>query len=73
MRELYQADVAALHEIIQPLNIILLSCGNIRARIPNSQNEDAQYLDKKMARIEEQIGRATHLLYELKRRIEEPL
>lgn len=55
-----------LHEIMQPLNIIRLSCGNVRVRIASQTGEDAEYLLKKMERIEEQIVRATELLQELK-------
>lgn len=60
-------DVVAgkLHEIMQPLNVIRLSCGNIRVRMAGYSNEDAQYLLGKMIRIEEQVIRATHLLQEL--------
>lgn len=59
-----------LHEIMQPLNIIRLSCGNVRVRIANQTGEDAEYLLQKMERIEEQIVRATELLQQLKQQNE---
>ena len=55
-----------LHEIIQPLNIIGLSCGAIRARFSDSSSDDAKYIVEKMARIEEQVIRATKLITESK-------
>lgn len=55
-----------LHEIIQPLNIIGLSCGAIRARFSNHSNDDAKYIVEKIARIEEQVIRATKLITESK-------
>ncbi len=70
MRNLTEADVKTLHEIMQPLNIIRLSCGNIRARIVKCECEDTDYLIGKMMRIEEQIVRASKLLHELKERSE---
>jgi hypothetical protein len=51
---------------MQPLNIIRLSCGNIRARMGNASTEDAEYLIAKVLRIEEQVVRATELLQNLK-------
>jgi len=56
-----------LHEIMQPLNIIRLSCGNIRARMGGYSAEAAEYLIGKLTRIEEQVVRATELLQDLKR------
>ena len=61
----------ALHEIMQPLNIIRLSCGNIRARMAGYSAEDAEYLIAKLMRIEEQVVRATELLQDLKTRNED--
>lgn len=55
-----------LHDVMQPLNIIRLSCSNIRARIGNSPGDHSEYIFQKMERIEEQIVRATQLLQELK-------
>lgn len=55
-----------LHDVMQPLNIISLSCSNIRARISNSLGDHSEYIFQKMERIEEQIVRATQLLQELK-------
>lgn len=71
MHTLNDADARTLHEVMQPLNIIRLSCGNIRARMSKYSDEDAQYLIEKMGRIEEQVIRATHLLQELKNRHDE--
>lgn len=70
MKSLNELDSNTLHEIMQPLNIIRLSCGNIRARISNHPSENSDYLVEKMVRIEEQVVRATKLLQDLKRRDE---
>ena len=67
MRGLQEIDAKTLHEIMQPLNIIRLSCGNIRARMGGYSAEDAEYLIGKLTRIEEQVVRATQLLQDLKR------
>ena len=67
MRGLQEIDAKTLHEIMQPLNIIRLSCGNIRARMAGYSAEDAEYLIAKLTRIEEQVVRATELLQDLKR------
>ena len=56
----------SFHDIKQPLNVIQLATGNIRARIlPLLGPEDAEYLSGKLDRIESQIGRATGLLDDL--------
>jgi nitrogen fixation/metabolism regulation signal transduction histidine kinase len=70
MQSLNELDSKTLHEIMQPLNIIKLSCGNIRARMSNPPSEDSDYLIEKMVRIEEQVMRATKMLQDLKRRDE---
>ncbi len=70
MQSLNELDSKTLHEIMQPLNIIRLSCGNIRARMSNRPSEDSDYLIEKMVRIEEQVMRATKMLQDLKRRDE---
>ncbi len=70
MQSLNELDSKTLHEIMQPLNIIRLSCGNIRARVSNRPSEDSDYLIEKMVRIEEQVMRATKMLQNLKRRDE---
>ena len=67
MRGLPEIDAKTLHEIMQPLNIIRLSCGNIRARMGGYSADDAEYLVAKLTRIEEQVVRATELLQDLKR------
>jgi nitrogen fixation/metabolism regulation signal transduction histidine kinase len=71
MRGLQEIDAKTLHEIMQPLNIIRLSCGNIRARMAGYSAEDAEYLIAKLMRIEEQVVRATELLQDLKTRNED--
>jgi nitrogen fixation/metabolism regulation signal transduction histidine kinase len=68
MHSLTEAEAKALHDVMQPLNIIRLSCVNIRTRMSGYSTEDAQYLFEKMERIEEQVIRATQLLQELKTR-----
>lgn len=55
-----------LHDVMQPLNIIRLSCSNIRTRIANNPGDHSEYIFQKMERIEEQILRAHQLLQELK-------
>jgi len=55
-----------LHDVMQPLNIIRLSCSNIRTRIATKPGDHSEYIFQKMDRIEEQIVRATQLLQELK-------
>lgn len=53
----------ALHELMQPLNIIRLCCGNIRDKVVRHIEEDqAAYLAAKLARIEEQVVRLNELL-----------
>ncbi|MFN3619639.1 hypothetical protein [Sphingorhabdus sp.] len=64
MRKPDGTDMPALHDVMQPLNIILLSCGNVRARIANLKNEDADYLLKKMERIEQQAIRIRRIFQE---------
>lgn len=55
----------ALHELMQPLNIIRLCCGNIRDRIGQRLEEaDAEHLASKLGRIEEQVVRMNELLRE---------
>ncbi len=50
----------------QPLNVIRLSCSNIRARPLNDVKNDEVYLDKKIFRIEEQVDRLSALLDDLR-------
>lgn len=66
MSKKIQDQAKKLHDIMQPLNIINLSCSNIRARISNHPGDHSEYIFQKMDRIEEQIVRATQLLQELK-------
>ena len=67
MRKIDDHDAKILHDIMQPLNIIRLSCGNIRARMGSYSTGDAEYLLAKVMRIEEQVVRATELLQDLKK------
>jgi nitrogen fixation/metabolism regulation signal transduction histidine kinase len=71
MQTLKDNNKPTLHEIIQPLNIIGLSCGAVRARFSDHSSDDAKYIIEKMARIEEQVIRATELITELKQNDEE--
>lgn len=71
MEKLTEEDLNILHEIMQPLNVIRLSCGNLRTRILNCQCADTDYLIDKIMRIEEQMIRASRLLNELKERNED--
>lgn len=48
-----------LHDLQQPLNVIRLASGNIRARLAASLDpEEEAYLCEKLDRIDEQILRA---------------
>ena len=61
-----------LHQLMQPLNIIMLSCGNIRVRIAKTLNDaDAEYLNAKLDRIEEQVTRLNQLLQDQKTELSE--
>lgn len=62
--ELEQSEVSvSRHDIRQPLNIMMLACANLRARIaPRLDPEDAVYLDAKIGRIEEQVVRISEML-----------
>lgn len=66
MSKTIEEQAKMLHEIMQPLNIILLSCSNVRARISNNSGDHSDYIFQKMERIEEQVLRATQLLQEMK-------
>jgi len=57
---------ARFHDIAQPLNVIRLSCSNIRASPFNDVENDKAYLDKKILRIEEQVDRLSALLDDLR-------
>jgi hypothetical protein len=70
MSDLRELDAKTLHAVLQPLNIIRLSCGNIRTRMGKYATDDAEYLIAKLLRIEEQVVRATELLQDLKKRNE---
>lgn len=51
------------HEVRQPLNVVQLACGNIRARIlPVLGDDQADYLEGKLARIEQQLERLVAIL-----------
>jgi hypothetical protein len=67
MTEMNEKDAKTLHDIMQPLNIIRLSCGNMRARIGGHSTGDTEYLLAKVTRIEEQVVRAAELLQDLKK------
>jgi hypothetical protein len=66
-----EKDAKILHDLMQPLNIIRLSCGNIRARMGRYSSQDTEYLVAKLTRIEEQVVRAAELLQDLKKRNED--
>lgn len=51
------------HDMLQPLNIALLACSNLRRRIqPVLADDDAIYLDAKVQVIEQQISRLSEML-----------
>lgn len=57
----------AFHEMMQPLNIIRLCCGNIRDRFAGRTDEaEVAYLSAKLDRIEEQVVRLNALLQKQK-------
>lgn len=52
-----------VHELRQPLNVVSLSAGNLRARLAGSLDADqAAYLHSRLDRITEQVARASALL-----------
>lgn len=63
MHEGPETNAGFVHEIMQPLNVIRLSCGNIRARLSTSSGEESDYVRAKVARIEKQADRAAHMLH----------
>lgn len=66
MRKPDKTDMPTLHDFMQPLNIISLSCDNLRKRVSIYQSEDVHYIIKKMERIEKQTIRLRQLLQGLK-------
>lgn len=68
MSDLNEMSATTLHDVMQPLNIIRLSCGNIRTRMLRNPGEDTNYVIEKMDKIEQQVLRATQLLQEIKQR-----
>ena len=64
-------DAEKLHQIIQPLNVIQMSCGNIRTHMLRDANIDPQYVIDKVDRIEEQIARAMQLLQDVSQPIDD--
>jgi nitrogen fixation/metabolism regulation signal transduction histidine kinase len=56
-----------LHDLMQPLNVIRLSLGNIRNRIgPRLGAQDAAYLAEKLDRMEQQVERASAMIDSLR-------
>jgi hypothetical protein len=55
--------VCLLHDARQPLNVINLSCANVRARMVNHRDAtDPDYLLSKIAKIEKQIETESTIL-----------
>ncbi|WP_374591029.1 histidine kinase dimerization/phospho-acceptor domain-containing protein [Novosphingobium sp.] len=55
--------VVSRHDLRQPLNVISLAVANLRARLgPRLEQADADYLNEKLDRIEQQLARASDLL-----------
>ncbi len=51
-----------LHELRQPLNVIGLATGNLRSALcPGLSREQADYLNAKLDRIDEQVARVAAL------------
>lgn len=64
----HQIDASPMnrHALSQPLNIIRLAAGNIRVRIlPQLTESDAEYLTKKLERIERQVDRTVAMIERL--------
>lgn len=60
------APGASIHDAMQPLNVIRLAAGNIRARVLSRLEGDlASYLDEKLERIERQVDRAAAIFDEV--------
>lgn len=52
----------ALHHLRQPLNVIRLATANLRKRIePSLNDEDREYLARKLEQIEKQIQRTIEI------------
>lgn len=52
----------ALHQLRQPLNVIRLAAANLRKRIePSLNEEDREYLARKLEQIEKQIQRTIEI------------
>jgi len=61
MRQRADSVDEALHDLQQPLNVIRLASGNIRARlVPQLLEEEANYLNEKLDRIDNQVLRAAN-------------
>ena len=57
---------ACLHELRQPLNVIGLATGNLRAALcPALSREQADYLIAKLDRIDQQVARVAELADQL--------
>lgn len=55
-----------IHQLRQPLNIISLSCGNIKSRLKSPPGVlDSEYAVGKMARVENSIQEASILINEI--------
>ena len=67
MRQRADSVDEALHDLQQPLNVIRLASGNIRARlVPQLLEEEANYLNEKLDRIDNQVLRAANQIEELR-------
>lgn len=67
MRQRTDLVNASLHNLQQPLNVIRLASGNIRARlVPQLLEEEANYLNEKLDRIDNQVLRAANQIEELR-------
>ena len=52
-----------LHDVRQPLNIMMLCCANLRTRFGSLLlPEDAAYLEAKLERIEKQLNRISEMI-----------
>ena len=61
-----QQVIGLLHDARQPLNVMNLSCANVRARTARNSGEvDPEHLLLKIGRIEQQIEKESRLLDEI--------
>lgn len=66
MASLGEMATGVAHELNQPLNNIGLLASRIMRRIPARTDEDRQFCDQKLGRIQEQVERASRIIDQLR-------